>query len=233
MSTLNPPSPSPRAPYLAWCAAHAPVWKLSPTAIGLSAPVAVAYDASVVNANAKVAAMEAAKTVYHNTVVEAATAMRELQANTGNNIRTIRAFAEVQAKPSTVYAIAQIDPPAAPTPMAPPARPTDFTAGIDINTGALVIKWKAANPGGNTSYTVRRRLNSTGAWMLIGVAGSDKTFIDTTFTAGPDSVQYMVQGVRSGISGPSGSVSINFGNPGGAGSFSVTSFDEGDAKMAA
>lgn len=52
-----------------------------------------------------------------------------------------------------------------------------------------------ANPTGTsgTSYIIRRKLPSESEFSFIGVSGK-KEFVDDSLIAGPDSVQYTVQG---------------------------------------
>ena len=91
-----------------------------------------------------------------------------------------------------------------------------LTVGIDPSTGAITLRWRASNPAGtsNTGYIIRRRVGSTGAFDFVGVTG-DKNFTDNSFIAGPDSVQYTVQGQRGGTLGPlSDILVINFGRVG-------------------
>ena len=209
----NVPPVKPRAPYLSWCVSHAGAWKGDPAAVGLTTTMADDYLDVVNAATGAVALMEDAKEAYRASVRTAAEAMRTLQRSTGDNVRTIRAFAEINADPAAVYAAAQIDPPAPPSPLPAPGTPGDFTVTLNPVSGAITIKWKCANPGSGTAYVIKRRLNSTGPWTFLGVSGgSDKSFTDTTFVAGPDSVQYSVQGLRGSVAGTEAMVSVNFGS---------------------
>src|SRR5262249_6346137 len=138
------------------------------------------------------------------------------RSSAGDTVRLIRAFAESQSKPSTIYALAQIPPPSQPTPQPPPDQPTNLQVLLDAAMGTLTLRWKAANPGSGTSYIIKRRLPGETEFTFIGVSGK-KTFVDDTFIAGPDSVQYTVQGQRADSSGPVSPVfTVNFGQlPGG------------------
>jgi hypothetical protein len=86
---------------------------------------------------------------------------------------------------------------------------------------------------------VRRRIPGETSFGFIGVTGT-KTFTDSTFAAGPDTVEYTVQGARSGVSGPLSNIFlIRFGSgEGGAGDGSFQAFvteqpGTGGSKMAA
>lgn len=224
MSTNSVPPLTPRGPYLAWCASHAPVFASNATSIGITSAKATAYGNLLKAAQAAIETMDAQKSVYHASVVAAATAMRNLNGGingTGELVRTIRAFADSTATPTTVLDLAQLDPIAPPGPAAAPNPVTGITVGIDTVTGGIILNWKASQPGPGTVYIIKRRLNSAGPWQYIGSAGSDKTFTDNTFAPGPDSVQYSVQAQRSNLFSAATAVVVNFGT-GGAGQVAVT-----------
>jgi len=214
MASNSIPPLSPRGPYLDWCTAHSTVFTGNATAIGLSAAKCTAYATLLTNAIKAVDDVELARSAYRAAVVTANEAMRNLNSSlngTSELVRTIRAFAESQADPDSVYSLAQIDPPAPPSPLPAPNPATDVTVGIQPVTGAINLKWKATQPTSGTVYVVKRRINSTGPWEFVGTAGSEKSFVDATFVAGPDSVQYSIQAQRSNLfSDPTG-VLINFG----------------------
>lgn len=214
MSLNTIPPLSPRGPYIDWCTAHSVVFAASATSIGLTAAKCTAYGALLTNAVKALEDVELARTTYRAAVVTANEAMRALNSSlngTSELVRTIRSFAEAQADPTSVYSLAQIDPPAPPSPLPAPNPATDITVGIEPMTGAIVLKWKASQPGTGTVYVVKRRINSEGPWMFVGTAGADKTFVDATFPAGPDSVQYSIQAQRSNQFSETTGVVVNFG----------------------
>ncbi|MDP1663445.1 MAG: hypothetical protein Q8L55_16160 [Phycisphaerales bacterium] len=145
------------------------------------------------------------------------------------DLRIIDAFATASANPAAVYTAAQIDPPAVPTPVAPPGAVTDITVGINIITGATILKWKGNNPGGSTNvaYIVRRKLASATDFTFIGTAGNSgpeaRTFVDSTLPQGVDSVTYLITATRGSQAGPSVQVQVRFGTIGSAGQIGVTS----------
>ncbi len=86
---------------------------------------------------------------------------------------------------------------------------------LDANSGAITLRWKASNPKGaaGTSYIIRRRLpaDPAGQFVFAGVTGVKK-YTDNDFNAGPDSVQYTVQGQRSDKAGPLSDIfTVSFG----------------------
>lgn len=194
---------SPRADFLQWCQSHQQVFVDNAATIGLTteqaADFATETTAAVAADLAQASSKEAAK-VATQTVNDAVDA---LQSSAGDVVRSIRAYAELQSDPNSVYNTAQIPPPATPTPAPPPAQPTDLVVTLEPASGDLTLTWKAANPTGTsgTSYLIRRRLPTESDFSFIGVSGKKK-FVDTTLIAGPDSVQYTVQGQRGDSTGP-------------------------------
>lgn len=210
---------SPRAAFMEWCQLHAPVWAASAAGIGVSPAAAAAYTAAYNAAAAAVLAQADAKQAARLATEAADLAVATLRGLTGDTVRTIRAFAETQDKPDLIYQLAQITAPATPTPVPPPAQPTDLTAALDATSGELTLRWKASNPVGSsgTSYIIRRKLPGEPGFVFVGASGAKK-FVDATLFAGPDSVQYTIQGQRGGSTGPLSAVfTINFGRAGGDG----------------
>ncbi|HPF41818.1 MAG TPA: hypothetical protein P5081_17920 [Phycisphaerae bacterium] len=139
--------------------------------------------------------------------------MRRLRTEAGDAVRSIRAFAELQPAPAKVYAMSRVAPPADPTPLPPPGRPTRLNATIDPPTGAMTLTWKAKHPAGvgGTTYVIRRKLPGESVFTLLGVVGK-KRFIDETLPAGIESVQYSVQSQRGEkTSAPSATLLVNIG----------------------
>lgn len=231
---------SPRAAFLLWCQEHAPVFTANAAAIGLTPAQATAFAAGVTALENSVLAQEAAKQAYRAATLTATDDLDALKSLAGDTVRNIRTFAENSDKPSDVYAIAQIPAPAPPSPAPPPVKPGNLSVTLDGSTGNLTLRWKAANPAPGTTYLVRRKLPGEAAFSFLGTSGGSKMFVDTTFIAGPDSVQYTVQGQRAGLSGPVSDVFlVTFGQPGGGGGggdsgLTVTSLGPAEpAKLAA
>lgn len=222
---------SPRADFLQWCQTHQQVFIDNAAAIGLTPEQATGF---AVNTNAAVAAdlaQEEAQTTAKVATQTVNDAVGVLRGDAGDVVRSIRAFAELQANPNAVYALAQIPAPAAATPAPPPARPTNLTVLLEAASGDLTLRWKAANPVGTsgTAYIIRRRLPGESEFQFLGVTGSKK-FVDSSLVAGPDSVQYTVQGQRGDSTGPLSEVfTVTFGQlPGGG----VTAYVGGSAPSA-
>ena len=222
---------------------HADIWGAGdPTAIGLTAGQVAALSAQLNNTTDAISNRVAAEENARNRVVIQNSQGAELHRLAAECIRSIKTFAEAQAKPSDIYEAASIPMPKPPTPAPAPAQPTDLTVAVDPASGALTLKWKCNNKGlTGVSYMVSRRAAGEAAFTLLGATGT-KSYVDDTFTAGPDSVQYTVQGMRGGVEGTMSPIfTVNFGQaPGDAGvtaTVTQTLFDGvaagGGAKMAA
>lgn len=204
---------SPRSDFLSWAAAHQQIFIDNAAAIGLTPAQATAFAFATTGAAdadlAQVQAQEAAKVATQ----QVNDAVDVLRGEAGDVVRSIRAFAETQANPNAIYALAQIPAPADPTPAPPPAEPKNLIVTLEPQNGNLMLKWKASNPPGTsgTAYIVKRRLPKESDFQFIGVTGT-KEFVDTTLIAGPDSVQYTVQGQRGNSAGPVSQVfTVTFG----------------------
>jgi hypothetical protein len=211
-----PVLPSRTQDLLDWMDQHRPVWIANAAGIGLTPAQANAFNSLAQAARAawndRLAEEEEARVAVNTARV----AIGDARRSAGDLIRTIKAFAENSSKPDTIYDLAQIPPPQPPAPLPAPGRPFDITVGLEPATGAITLRWKCTNPPGaaGTSYIVRRRTSSTAEFAFVGVTGI-KTYVDSTFTAGPDSVQYTIQGQRSDSAGPvSDILTINFGRGG-------------------
>lgn len=183
--------------------------------IGMTPGQATAFSAAASALENSMLAQEAAKQGYRTATETVTEDYNTLKSLAGDAVRTIRAFAENSDKPGDVYALAQIPAPAAPSPIPPPGKPVDLGATLNPTTGEITVSWKAVNPAAGTSYLVMRKLPGQSEFTFVGVTGTKK-FTDSTFTAGPDRVEYAVQGQRAGASGPiSNALVINFGRAGG------------------
>ncbi len=206
-----------RSHFIDWCQAHGSVFVENAADIGLTAQDAAAFE---------IMTDEAAEAIrLQNEAIQAARAatrtaqakVRQLRAGAGKIVRTIRAYAENEKVPLIVYNLAQIPPPAAPSPAPPPAAPKRLTATLNATVGALTVRWKASHPAGTrgVTYLVRRRLvgavrpdaggeRATGAargeFVFVGATG-EKAFVDASLPAGVEEVEYTVQAVRGKRSG--------------------------------
>lgn len=223
---------SPRSDFLAWCESHISIFTENAAAIGLTPAQAVAFKNSVLAAQEAGDAQEVAKNAAKNATAASTMKFNALRKSAGDTVRIIKTFAETTDNPG-VYTIAQVPPPQPASSVPPPAKPTEIRVTLDPTTGAPMLTWKAANPVGSagTSYIIKRRTSTTGEFTFVGVTGSKK-FTDNSFFAGPDSVQYTVQGQRSDSAGPVSEIlTINFGRVGGGGgNMSISSYSSSESQ---
>lgn len=223
MSTTYPTTP--RADFLTWCQIHAPLFIDSAVEIGLTPAQATAFNTATAAFGSALTDQAAAQQAAKMSTEAAHAAYQAMLTTAGTTVKIIRAFAEASADPNAVYQTAQIPAPSSPKPAPPPAEPTNLSVELLPPSGALVLRWKASNPVGTsgTSYLIRRRLPGESQFSFIGVSGK-KIFVDESMVAGPDWVQYTVQGQRSDSSGPLSQIFIvSFGiAPGGGMTASVS-----------
>lgn len=225
---------SPRSAFLEWCQAHITIFEAKWQDIGITQAQAADFKAATEAAAAKLTALNMAKTAAMGATEAAGTAFGELRTVAAAVVRSIRTFAENENNPN-VYVLANVPPPVDPSVAPPPAKPTNISVELNGTTGAVMLSWKASNPAGTsgTSYIIRRRTNTTGEFAFVGVTG-EKRFTDNTFFAGPDMVQYTIQGQRADSAGQVSDIfTINFGRAGGG--LSIESASEGakSVKLAA
>jgi hypothetical protein len=196
-------------------------WTTNAVAIGTTAAavtdLGTKADAAATKLDAQIAAQEAAKTA----TLAADNAVSALMVAGAAIIKNIRAKAETTG--ASVYELAEIPPPATPTPIGPLGTPGDFNVALSV-TGALQLKWKCTNPVGATGtiYQIFRRIGAAGEFVYIGGSGA-KTFTDATVPAGSSQVAYQLQAVRSTSVGPFAQFNVNFGvSSGGQMTASVT-----------
>ncbi len=203
---------------------HANTWTAAFAQIGVSSQQAAAFADLASKARDAFNAQKDAQDAARAATLSQQDAVRDARRDCQALIDIIKAFANASANPTAVLNAAQLPPPAEPEPIPAPGQPTDMTVGIDPTQGFIKLAWKCANPAGSsgTSYIIRRKTPSQTEWAFVGATGK-KNFTDTTFTAGPDRVQYSVQAQRSDVSGPvSNILEVNFGTPSGGG-FTIVS----------
>ena len=201
--------PDSKQAVLNWGAAHAPVWETNAVAIGLTVAEASAFtdkvDAAQTAWDSAIAARDAAKAA--TTTSDAA--FDSLFDKASITVSTIKAFADKQANPAAVYALAQIPMPATPQPSGPPPAPTNVTCAID-NLGRVDVRWSGSTQY-STFFTVWRKLFGQQTWTQVGATGS-KSLVDDTVPAGTVSATYYVQAQRGAVAGPpSETIAVIFG----------------------
>lgn len=179
---------------------HVPVWTGTPAAIGLTPAQVTALDTLTKAARNTYTAQQNAKNAAKAATVNFRSAIAALRNNGADLVKLIRAFAQTTNNPN-VYALAQINPPAPPTPRPAPGQPTDFTVALTTE-GAISLRWKAANasPSSGAFFNIRRKLAGQNAFEIIGNTGS-KSFVDDTIPLGTTHATYIIQGYRGTTAG--------------------------------
>ena len=207
---------SPRSAVLSWCDAHIENFRTNAANIGLTADQALTF-ATVTEAYATAASeQEKARLSYAAKTENANDAYRNMRRELSQAVNDIRYFASTAPSPAAVYTLAEVPPRQDPSTVPPPGQPTNLSVSLVSSTGALELRWKSVNPRGasGTSYIVMRKLPTQANFSFVGVTG-ERRFVDNTFIAGPDSVEYNVQGQRADSAGPvSESFVIRFGRNG-------------------
>jgi hypothetical protein len=165
-------------------------------------------------ARAAYAAAGAARQRARAATLDLKLALDALDAAGQSVLGQVRARAAVAGE--AVYPVAQIRPPAKPSPLGPPGTPADFAVQL-LTGGAVELTWKCRHPKGSsgTLYRIFRRTGVDGPFAYLGGDGR-KRLVDATEPAGTARVTYRVQAVRSTAAGEAAEFSVEFGVAGGA-----------------
>ncbi len=212
---------------------HTASWSADPAAIGTSAAAVDDLAAKVAAARADYIAQRAAQQAARSATQKLRISARAMARAGSDIVKQIRAKAASGGK--SIYSLALIPAPQNASPLPPPGTPAQFSVEL-LADGALVLRWKCANPSGSTGtiYQVYRRLTPPaggGEFTFIGSTGS-KQFIDSTLPAGGapgGTMTYQIIAVRSTAAGAPAQFNVNFGG-GGATATMVTA---GKSKLAA
>lgn len=214
-----------------WFATHQPIWLANTAAIGLAAGDAATLLAKVTAAQDARAAQVTAQNAAKSSTVTLRAAIDDLAVYGAQLLAKIKTKALTTG--DSVYALADVPPPATPGPVAAPGACTDFAPEFQAD-GSLLFKFKSNNPVGSsgTVYQVWRRATPDGAFEYLGGTGS-KEFVDSTIPAGSSQVTYQIQAVRSTAVGPWAQFNVNFGTGGGTMTVTETPVSGATPKIAA
>jgi hypothetical protein len=217
--------PDKKVEQLQWCESHWPIFTTNATLIGLSAAQATTFKGLTQSARTAFDAAQNAKQAYHAAVTAQNAALTLATANAQDLIRVIKGFAELTSNPDPVYALAQIPPPAAPTPAQAPGKPSNFSIALQPD-GSITLTWEATDSSASSGafFNVTRKLPGQTAFSSLGgTSGSTSesrrmTFTDTSIptSAAGAGAQYIVTGQRgTRIGEPSDAITVQFGTDGG------------------
>lgn len=218
-----PELPATRQGRLEYFEAHYGPWQSNAVAVGISTAQAGAIKTATQNCrtafDAMIAARDAAKSATQNFYN-----LNNTMTDLGRTlISTIKSFAETTHNPN-VYVLANVNPPAPPTPVPAPNTPTEFTGSVSPD-GVVTLAW-SATPSGPTSgvfFIAEKKRMSETAYTIVG-ATMERSIMDpeADVTHGP--VQYRVKASRGNQSSNwTTPIVFNFGEGGGGGGI-VASF---------
>lgn len=226
--------PDTKLTQLEYFEAHYPGWVVNFATIGLTTAQAGDVKTKTLAARAAYNALLAARTAAKNATQTWYDAYNTMASSGRDGIRLIKAYADSQANPMTVYTLAQVDPPAPPGPPPIPGTPDNFKVTINPANGQLSLTWKCVGDG-NAVYVISRQFANEASPLFLGAVG-EKKFTDTTLPAVTGAslpVSYFVTCQRGGMSGEAASVTVRFGTGGGGGFSVVENAPVGGMKMAA
>ena len=182
---------------------HSPVFVTNAVAIGLAVLQANAFKISNDGMQAAWLDYNKAKQALKDAANAWKDAKRDFRTLAVADCLLVKNFAERQASPATVYALAQIPAPLPRTPSVPPATATDLRAALDTETGELTVRWSATQPKSVSGvvYQVQRVIGTGTGFATVGLTGT-KSFIDANIPAGIARIQYRVIGQRGGLVSP-------------------------------
>lgn len=214
---------------------HWGVWDTHVAQIGMTAAQSTNLKAAMQAArtafNSAQSARDASKAATQN-LHGAMTALRGVDGAGTIALRAIKTYAENTNNPD-VYSIAQIPPPAQPTPQPAPGQPTAFKIFLNAN-GSITLKWKSEDSTSSSGawFAVARKL--AGQENFVNIGGSPKReFLDATLPLGADSATYIVTPYRNTLAGEaSAQLTVQFGVGSGGQAFAVIG-NSNNARLAA
>ena len=222
---------SPREEVLAWCEAHVEIFRTQYAGVGITADQGLDFATAVTTFATSFAEEEKARLAWEAAREASRGTYRIMRRQMTQIVSDVRYYAEDQANPSSVYELAQVPPRQNPSTLPPPGQPTNLQASIVTATGAVELRWRSNNPTGTsgTSYIITRKLPTESEFRFVGVTG-ERRFVDNTFIAGPDSVQYRVQGQRADSASPVSEIfTLRFGRTGPGRAVTIESAQTGEA----
>lgn len=193
---------------LDWYSQHQPKWESAGAAIGVDPALSTALKDLVETAKIAKAARIDAKASAKSATVTYKQSLANLSSLGAAIMATIRAYAEA-TDDVTVYAKADIPPPAKPTPAPPPLAPTEFTADPNAN-GTITLRMKGS-VAQNGSFDIERSIDG-GPYTLLKNT-REKTYVDNAVPTNSTIIAYQCYGVRdSKRSADSASTTVLFGN---------------------
>lgn len=226
--------PQNRGAFMAFAAAHGPVWTGVESQIGLTVPEVAAIKDKIASAESAIKASDSSKALAKANTLAANDEVSELRTLMAAAVKKIKGFAQ-QTGNASVFSIAQIDPPLPPTPSQPPSAPFELTAVLIPSTGALTVKWKSSQPKGVSGvvFVVKRKTGNAGGYTQLGFTG-ERSFNDTNIPAGVTGVTYLIEAYRGNqVCANPPTLNVQFGTGSNGETVAIVSAGEAGVKMAA
>ena len=210
-----------------FCEVHAPVWAANVAGLGITQAQSAALTAATDEARIAYDNAQKARDASKAATTEMKSEASQMRTVAASLLRSIKTYAEQQADPNAVYALAQIPPPSQPAPLPLPGKPNNIVVTL-LATGAVQLTWDSENAAASSGvfFNVFRKLPGQTNFMPIGgTSGSTSVsrrmmFVDGTVptSAAANGVQYVMQGQRGTSQGlMSDAITVQFGTdtPGG------------------
>lgn len=175
---------------------HDAVWTANAVGIGITAIQAGSYTTKVAAARAKYDAMIVARNAAKTATQQWYDAAIEMRDNGAMLLGIIKGFADTQADPNAVYALAQIPPQGSRTPAGPPTDCTNLTLEL-TNQGNVQLDWTGTLRQGQF-FSVWRKLAGQSVFTQIGSVAK-KAFLDDQVPQGTQYAQYQVRAHRGSL----------------------------------
>lgn len=185
--------PNSRIQQIEWFEQRLAAWLANAAAIGLWPAQVTQLQGEIAAARASYMTSQQARNDSKSATVGFYSTSDALVDDGRDLITTIKAFAEATNDPN-VYVLANVPPPAEPTPAGPPDTPTNVT-GIINSDGAVELKWNGTLAH-STFFEVLRMIEGETTWTVLDSVGA-KEFLDETVPVGTLSVQYRVRAKRA------------------------------------
>ena len=206
MAAIVPPTASEK---ISFFTAHVPVWAQDPPAIGTTVEHVAAVQAALDAAKAAHLARGQAIAAARSATLRLKMALAELDAAGGQVVAEVKVKAAADGP--SVYNLARLRAPAAPSPIGKPGQSTGLSTTLRAD-GSLHLTWKCRHPRGakGTIYQVYRAAGVNGDFAFLGATGK-KRFTDATVPAGTRTLVYRIVAVRSTARGDGAEFPVNLG----------------------
>lgn len=207
--------PSGKLEQLEFFESHKDAWADNAAAIGLQTSAISPFKAQITAARDAYSAMQIARDASKAATQAFYNAHGDMLGTGRAFIAAIKAFAETSNDPN-VYVLANIDPPAPPSPAPAPETPTDLVGAISPS-GSVTLTWSSTRSGATRGifFLVERQRASETTWTPLGGV-MEKAIIDPNPGLGEGPVQYRVRAGRN-TSYSEWTVPISFNVPCGPG----------------